>query len=210
MFDEKFPSQRTVPVVIPANGETTLSISGSFVRCLSATGAFKLSADDSREYIDMEAGIASEAPDGYKFKELVFRNESGVAITAKVFVGTGRLHDSRLSLSANAGSISVQNAANTKLLVQPNVSNYGSGVYALTNAATVKIHYYAAGVNGIIFQNTGNGDIYFANVNNIATIMAQGIKLAPNEKIVLDGSANLWAVSAGATGEIRYLTMYGV
>jgi hypothetical protein len=127
-MSEKFPSSQTLTVVIPANGEIPIAIQGNYVRCLSSTGTFKLSPSDIRESVDMDAGLACESPEGFKFEGLLFRNETGVAITAKVFIGTGRFHDSRLNIS---GGLTITSSIAAPLFIK----NVGSSIVASADIA---------------------------------------------------------------------------
>lgn len=124
-MSEKFPSSQTLTVVIPANGEIPISIQGNYVRCLTATASFKLSPIDIRESVDMDAGLACESPEGFKFEGLLFRNETGVAITTKVFIGTGRFHDSRLNIS---GGLTITSSIAAPLFIKDVGSSIVAGV----------------------------------------------------------------------------------
>jgi hypothetical protein len=83
-------------LVIAANDTRNLNVTGTYLACLAASGAFKLSVDDSPE-TDFFAGLKVNV-DGQMTKVIV-RDTSGASNTVQLIVGYGDFEDARLILS---------------------------------------------------------------------------------------------------------------
>lgn len=204
----KFPTAFTKEFIIPASSETRVDVGGNTVRVISATAGFKISLEDQREEIEVEAGLKFRVDDGGKFNFLVLKNPTVAAITTKLFIGFGDMDDSRLTLTG--GSIDVKNLAGTKLNVHPNTGYANSVAFALLDSATTMISAAGPQYYENIFQNTGETNVYIGSTGNLATLQSAGLILESMEKITISGGAPIYAASINGAGQIRRLALYGV
>lgn len=180
-----FPTSITKDFIIPSNSEIEISIAGNFIRCLSSTAPFKLAAGDANSYVDISQGFACEAEDGYKFETVRLKNETGAAITATLFIGFGKFHDSRLTLT---GGVLINSSMAAPVFVKQTGSTFVAG-------ADITI---TAGGNYTGGGNTANRAQMYKNlISNAGPVRigtganaTTGIELMPGETIVLELTGN--------------------
>lgn len=209
MTQTSFPNAQTQTVVIPANSSVPIWVRGSTICVISTTAAFKACPNDGTATIELDNGLSYVCPDDLEFDMVTFKNETGVAITTKVFIGKGRISDARLTLQSGS-ALNVQNVAGTKLVVGPNATTNSNVVYALTNAAATLVQSASSSTQECIFQNTGAGDLYIGSSSVLATLKATGLILSPREKMIVQGGSAIYCASESSVGEVRKFVVGGV
>lgn len=85
-------------VSIPANSEITRDITGEFLRCMEASGSFKIGFQHSKKEFNFDVGVQIRTVNDELFTKARFINESAEAITARFLYGYGVVRDDRLNV----------------------------------------------------------------------------------------------------------------
>lgn len=169
-----FPNALTVPIIIPANSQVDFPIIGNTVRCLESTAAFKVSFDNSSSGIELSAGLAYTCPSDTTFSRVTLKNETGSVNTVKVFIGFGRMDDSRLSVVG--ASVDVQNKSGTSLRVK-DVYQYQN--QQRTTVTTAAQNIGLASSSGLLVQNVGADVLKYALFGTVT--VSNGFELYPGQ-----------------------------
>ncbi len=142
---------RDYRVTVPANAEATLNVAGTVIRCIDGTAPFRIRVDGGDTlYFERGLGYAPKAP----FQRVTIINEAAAPLHVTLFLGSGGLDDSRLTLAAtglNSRSIrddspsifesvpDVVCAAGTRTLVASALADRAEILIVNTTLSTVRI-----------------------------------------------------------------------
>ena len=167
---------------VAAGAEETLVIVGSFVQVLDANQGFKVGLDRSPTQF-IQAGLGISAEQGERFKTLTIDNsENAAELTVTVAVGTGRLRDSRLSLT---GDIST---------ATPTSLSSADDVHLPANTASPILLSNASRKEAIITNPKTNSLLIRIGDSHVGA--ARGMELHPGQTLILGTEAEIWGYSA--------------
>lgn len=198
-----FPNAATIPVIIPANSAIPLYVGGSTIGVLTTTGAFKCRMNSGTATIELDNGLTYECPDDIKFSLVELINETGAAITAKLFIGQGRIRDARLTIQ-NSSVLNVQNQVGTLLNVSDERTIQAQGAVTITTVSTA-IGAAVASTTEWMLYNAGTVTAYIA-FNGTATV-ASGWPLEPGEKMSIRSTAAPKAICSTGSTSIKYVRL---
>lgn len=198
-----FPNAATVTVLIPANSSIPLYIGGSTIGVISTTAAFKCRMNNGTATIELDNGLTYECPDDIKFSLVELINETGAAITAKLFIGQGRIRDARLTIQNNS-VLNVQNQAGTLLNVSDERTIQAQAAVTITTASTA-IGTAVTSTTEWMLYNAGTVTAYIA-FNGTATV-ASGWPLEPGEKMSIRSTAAPKAICSTGSTSIKYVRL---
>lgn len=198
-----FPNAATVTVLIPANSSVPLYIGGSTIGVISTTAAFKCRMNNGTATIELDNGLTYECPDDIKFSLVELINETGGAITAKLFIGQGRIRDARLTIQ-NSSVLNIQNQVGTLLNVSDERTIQAQGAVTITTTSTA-IGAAVASTTEWMLYNAGTVTAYIA-FNSTATV-ANGWPLEPGEKMSIRSTAAPKAICASGSTSIKYVRL---
>lgn len=178
-----------------------IDISGDRIRCLSATGAFRIETD-AGDILDMAAGL--EIQPANPFRSFAILDLSGSSNTITLAVGLDvRVADSRSTISGTllVASPSGDGAASTKVSVRPSLgSTIAQDVIAVGATATLLRTRTVADIRWTM-RNVGSVEVQFGSsaiVFNGATT-TRGLPLYPGEAFEGLGYASVYGIVASGT-----------
>lgn len=160
-----FPTAQSNDYLIPANSAIPVAIQGDSVRCIESTGTFFVQFNSSGSGVEFSKGLAYEAPDGLTFENLTLVNRTGLPITAKLFIGFGKVADSRFSLTG--GVVEVKNETFGALRIKPTIDVVEQLIVTVNDV-----------VGGVSLGVGSAGQMLYNNGNSVAWLRANGNPVA--------------------------------
>lgn len=218
-------------ITVPAGGEVPIVSTGSRVRCLSATGTFRLGLESEATF-PFEGGMSIALPDGSQFANMRVVNPGGAPITVELVVSFGDFTDDRATF---AGTINAAIASMPAVTIAPgqSVSLTGTSAVSVTNTpsvsiiGTVPVSMAASPpspLNLIAYSETSIAAGATILINSANTLIRQywvqhrrgpavrmghnvvsanmGIRLASGQSITIDGGPNIYIHNPGASAAL--------
>jgi hypothetical protein len=177
-------------VTLNAFDAQEFAVEGTFVGIVQADGAIKIEIDGTRTG-DFFAGGYYEMPGGQKFSRVKVIDTSGASNTVKVSIGTGRFDDRRVTIDPATGTLAVA-AARPGTFDSVADTTRAAGGTTLLIAADADVTEY-------IVANPPTNSVTVRLGDNPAA--ANGIPLAPGERIKIAVTAALYIHNPGAVAQ---------
>lgn len=172
------PPFATRAILLAANEELPLSMTGSFVTVQEASTSMLLKINGGPT-VTMEKGLTYRMPNGARFANLSAINTTGTAQTATLIIGDGEVKDSRLS-----GAVSIASPGGITTVADVNVPN--------------------AAATSVLAANTSRKEAFVSNpaagadirVGDSAVGAARGIIVKPGATLIIGTTGQLYVYQA--------------
>lgn len=181
-------------VILSAGEFRSFQVHGNYFRILSnsATDNPLVSFDGQSEQ-PIPSGLSVELPDNTNFVTVNVRNPSAGSTTLRFCVSNGKVDDSRSEISG----VVVVNASGDSLSTPV---KYAAGTGAPVSAAVAS----DVLTRQVLIQNHGANAVWCGD-SDVDGANTRGIKISPDETLVLESSADIYLRAVGAASDCSIL-----
>lgn len=202
-------------LAIPAGQEQALNSRGTRVRCLTASGPFRLGLNSEATF-PFEAGMGVSLPAGQEFDTVRLVNQSGAAITVEIVVSFGDFQDDRSIFAGtmNAALVAPVDVASLPPVALAPAQSVNIGTMPRTLSPGLFLTYpdmdIGTAPTQLIFNTT---DVWSMSVRNLGFQNIRigrndvigpnsGLRLYPGEMVNITTCSSLYACAEAGTSKV--------